>query len=147
MDGGAQSTCGGSQTTAGHGGGLVGGYSKNTGSWYYGHIAYGGSQTAGGSFTYGSNTYHNGIQGEFGKGANSGTCAAGGGGGYYGGGSVYTAGGGGGSSFVSGYDGCDITYRDFHKDINGNLFEFTDVTLEQGNNIGNGKATIEFIRE
>ena len=126
-------------------GGLVGLESANYGSNYYGHVAYGGSQTSGGSFKYGYHAYYNGVYGGFGVGANAGTCAAGGGGGYYGGGAVYTAGGGGGSSFVTGYVDCDTTYRSYHKDINGNLMNFENVILNQGTNTGNGKAKIEFI--
>lgn len=126
-------------------GGLVGGQSFNNGSHYYGHIAYGGTQTQGGGFTYGRQSYHNGAYGGFGYGANAGTCASGAGGGYYGGGSVYTASGGGGSSFVTSYPQCDTTYRNYHKDIKGNLIQFEDVVLNQGVHTGNGKAIIEYL--
>lgn len=143
--GGAQSTCGGINTSAGHGGGLVGLQSINSGSNYYGHIAYGGSQTSGGGYKYGVNAYRNGAVGGFGYGANAGTCASGAGSGYYGGGTVYTTGGGGGSSFVTGHEGCDTTYINYHKGIDGTQITFTDVILEQGTNKGYGKAKISLV--
>lgn len=143
--GGAQSSCGGNNTSAGHGGGLEGVYSKNLAGAYVGHIAYGGNQSAGGSYVYGSNSSYVGSQGSFGCGASAPTCAAGGGGGYYGGGSVYTAGGGGGSSFVAGWEGCDNTYSDYHKNINGDQLVFKDVKFLQGNNDGNGYAILSYI--
>lgn len=130
--GGAQSSCGGNNTTAGHGGGLAGIESRNISGYYAGHIAYGGNQISGGSFVYGSNAYRNGVRGQFGIGASANTCASGGGGGYYGGASVYTAGGGGGSSFVTGYDGCDTTYRNLHIGIDGQLVNFRKCYYEAG---------------
>lgn len=143
--GGAQSTCGGTNTTQGNGGGLTGAYSKNTAGNYSGHIAWGGSQTEGGSYTFGNSSSREGYKGSFGIGANAGSCGAGGGGGYYGGGSVYTAGGGGGSSFVSGYNGCDTTYRNKHTNIDGELFQFSEVLMQQGGNYGNGYVKISLI--
>ena len=135
--GGAQSSCGGSSTTAGHGGGLTGVYSNNPSGTYAGHYAYGGSQTAGGSYKAGSNSANNGVKGSFGQGAYANTCASGGGGGYYGGGSIYTAGGGGGSSYAAGYAGCDTTYSAYQ----GGL-KFTNVSMTQGGNTGNGRVRI-----
>lgn len=105
--GGAMPSCGGSNATAGHGGGLVGTTSWNRSGSYVNNTSYGGSQTAGGGFKLGSNASNNGAYGGLGYGAAAGTCAGGGGSGYYGGGSLYTSGGGGGSSFISGYPGCD----------------------------------------
>ncbi len=145
--GGAQSTCGGINTTAGHGGGLIGEQSTNIAGTYNSHIAYGGTQTAGGGYKYGANSSYIGSIGIFGMGANAGTCSAGGGSGYYGGGSVYTAGGGGGSSFVTGYEGCDTKYINYHKTIYGTQIEFKNVVLEQGVNIGYGKAKISLISQ
>lgn len=143
--GGGQSTCGGTNTTAGNGGTLNGVNSLNLGGSYYGHIAYGGTQTVGGGFKYGNNAYYNGVQGGFGYGAHAETCAAGGGGGYYGGGSVYTTGGGGGSSFVTGYTGCDTTYRSNHLDKSGKSFNFSHVTMTEGTNDGDGKVLITYL--
>lgn len=145
--GGAQSTCGGINTSAGHGGSLVGAQSENIAGHYYGHIAYGGTQTYGGGYKFGNDTSWIASYGSFGAGANAGTCSAGGGSGYYGGGSVYTAGGGGGSSFVTGYDGCDTTYINYHKAIDGTQIIFNNVTLEQGVNNGYGKARISLVKD
>lgn len=145
--GGAQSSCGGVNTTAGHGGGLIGGQSTNLAGHWNSHIAYGGTQTSGGTYQYGANTSYIASMGTFGMGASAGTCSAGGGSGYYGGGSVYTAGGGGGSSFATGYEGCDTTYINYHKAIDGTQIEFKNVVLEQGVNIGYGKAKISLISQ
>lgn len=123
--GGAMPTCGGTAATAGHGGGIEGVHSENTAGTYVGNIAYGGTQTAGGSYRPGATNYApsngNGI---LGTGANAGTCGAGGGGGYYGGGTVYTAGGGGGSGYIGGV-------------ING--------SMTTGVRTGNGKASITYL--
>lgn len=97
--GGAQSICGFSPTTAGHGGGLNGIQSFNNSSRYYGACATGGTQSTGG--TGNRNPINNGS---FGYGAPGAECGAGGGGGWYGGGSCYTAGGGGGSSYIENLD-------------------------------------------
>lgn len=121
----------------GNGGGLTGVGTLNTSGTYKDAQTVGASQTRGG---YGATTrwYNSGhTEGSFGKGAMAAQCAAGGGGGYYGGGSEYTAGGSGGSSYVSGYSGCDTTYRAQQ----GNL-TFRDVTMTQGVNTGNGRAQI-----
>lgn len=121
----------------GHGGGLVGAGTNNPSGTYAGAATSGGSQTAGGT---GIGKYDSQATGSFGIGANAAQCAAGGGGGYYGGGSEYTAGGSGGSSFVTGYSGCDTTYRAQQ----GN-FTFSNVVMNQGGNTGNGKAKISLL--
>ena len=140
--GGGGSGCASSHNP-GHGGGLTGVNTINSG-YYFGAQAYGGTQTAGGygngqTSTNGGSSYWScdRKQGSFGKGADAAQCGAGGGGGYYGGGSNYTAGGGGGSSYVTGYTGCDTTYRSQQGGYN-----FTDVVMAQGGNTGNGKVAI-----
>lgn len=144
--GGAQSTCG-NIATAGHGGGLVGTTSYNMG--YQGRaqdVARGRAYSTGGSQTAGGKGYNvndgsgNKTNGSFGQGAYSLSCASGGGGGWYGGGSAYTSGGGGGSSYVTGYPGCDTTYRNYQGGYN-----FTNVSIIAGHNKGNGKAKITYM--
>ena len=128
----------------GHGGGLVGVTTVNTG-YYYGASSYGGTQTAGGS---GNGQYTiNGVtsgshvgSGGFGYGANAVQCGAGGGGGWYGGGTTYTSGGGGGSSFAAGYFGCSTAYSGSQGG-----FKFSDVTMTQGVQNGNGAAYITYL--
>lgn len=73
-------------------------------------IAYGGTQTEGGTWS----GLYNGVGGDNGSFGKAGfrnqsiDYGGGGGGGYYGGASrVYAQAGGGGSSFISGYEGCD----------------------------------------
>lgn len=120
---------------AGNGGGLNGGTSYNVQSSYTASTASGGTQTTGGS---GYSPQYNSVQtGLFGVGAYGSQCGSGGGGGYYGGGSAYTAGGGGGSSYVTGHAGCDTTYR-----ANQGGYNFTNVILQQGGNVGNGQVRI-----
>lgn len=131
----------------GHGGGLEGATTTNTGS-YYGASATGGTQTSGG-YGNGQFNYNNSgtwtacarAYGSFGTGSNAIQCGAGGGGGYYGGGSNYTAGGAGGSSYVSGYPSCDTTYLENQK-VHGVNLQFSDVVMQQGGNIGNGRVRI-----
>lgn len=121
----------------GNGGGLTGAGTLNSSGTYALAQTVGATQTAGG---YGANTkwFNSGhTTGSFGKGAMAAQCAAGGGGGYYGGGSEYTAGGSGGSSYVTGYTGCDTTYR-----AKQGGFTFKNVTLQQGVNTGNGVAKV-----
>lgn len=144
--GGGGSGCASSHNP-GHGGGLTGVTTINTG-YYYHAMATGGTQTQAGYgngqvSTDGGATYWGcpRTAGKFGAGASAAQCGAGGGGGYYGGGSNYTAGGAGGSSYVSGYTGCDTTFRDSQK-INGAYPVFTNVDLQQGGNTGNGRARI-----
>lgn len=117
-----------------HGGGLTGG----TGG--YGNpgiVATGGTQTSGGSGW---------IAGSFGIGGGTTSTSyndgGSGGGGYYGGGRANGANyaGGGGSGFVTGYTGCDTTYRNNHKGINNELLNFTDVVMQNGVKTGNGSA-------
>lgn len=133
--GGGGSGCA-SNHNPGHGGGLTGATTRNASGSYAGASASGGSQTAGGK---GVGSYKNtgSSAGSFGKGGNAAQCAAGGGGGYYGGGTEYTAGGGGGSSFAAGWSGCSTAYTSYH----GGL-KFTNVTLQQGGNTGNGRVRI-----
>lgn len=146
--GGAQSSCG-RKATEGHGGGLIGGSSINMN--YVSGLTWEESRTRayslGGGQAYGGAGYNiNDGQtarvgsGGFGYGAASVVCGAGGGGGYYGGGTGYTSGGGGGSSYVTGYPGCDTTYRSKQGGYN-----FTGVVMTMGTNSGNGKAKISFI--
>ncbi len=132
--GGGGTGCASVLNPRGDGGGLIGKSTYNNHPSYTGAMAYGGTQSAGGSGYYSNN---NNRTGGFGFGANGSQCGAGGGGGYYGGGSVYTGGGGGGSSFVTGYPGADTTYRHLHNGLN-----FTNVSMVQGGNTGNGKARI-----
>jgi hypothetical protein len=130
----------------GHGGGLVGVTTVNTG-YYYNSQASGGTQSAGGignaitsndgGATYWGTDY---TQGGFGYGGNAAQCGAGGGGGWYGGGSNYTAGGGGGSSFAAGYFGCSTAYSGSQGG-----FKFSDVTMTQGVQNGNGAAYITYL--
>ena len=145
--GGAQSSCGNS-ASSGHGGGLVGGTSFNMSYQSRDNetarsraYSLGGSQSLGG-LGYNVNDGQTARigQGGFGYGAASVVCGAGGGGGYYGGGTSYTSGGGGGSSYVTGYPGCDTTYRNKQGGYN-----FTGVVMSQGVNNGNGKAKIAYI--
>ena len=110
---------------AGHGGGLIGGAGS-----YYPDIPTPDSPGQGGTQSDGGTGQ---TKGGFGDGASSSPsqntdCAGAGGGGYYGGGSgyhnEYTGSGGGGSSYISGYDGCEIhksklTFR-YPKMIPGN---------------------------
>lgn len=131
--GGGGSGCA-SNHNQGHGGGLQGAGTLNSTGTYAGAATTGGSQTQGG---YGSGKFSYKETGSFGVGAGAAQCAAGGGGGYYGGGSEYTAGGSGGSSFVTGYPGCDTTYR-----AKQGGFNFKNVTLLQGGQTGNGVARI-----
>lgn len=146
--GGAQSSCG-RRATAGHGGGLtaVTSYNLNykaTTQTSARNIAYseGGSQTGGGRGynTNDSGSGWTGKNGGFGYGAAAPTCASGGGGGYYGGGSGYTSGGGGGSSYVTGYPGCDTTYRNLQGGYN-----FSHVSIIAGIREGNGEAKITYM--
>lgn len=144
--GGGGTGCASSLKPSGNGGGLTGSSTFNNHSDYKNSIAYGGTQSSGVSgngFYYDKNSVKHTCptgQSSFGIGANGVQCAAGGGGGYYGGGSCYTAGGGGGSSFVTGYTGCDTTYRAKQGNLN-----FKNVTLQQGGNNGNGKAKISLV--
>ncbi len=143
--GGGGSGCASSHNR-GHGGGLVGVATLNTpGSYYHDASASGGSQitggTAVGAYSGVDDTSNGKKTGGFGRGANAVQCGAGGGGGYYGGGSEYTAGGAGGSSYVSGYAGCDTTYRNSQR-VGGEYLAFSDVELRQGGNIGNGYAKV-----
>lgn len=134
--GGAQSTCGQTYTSAGHGGNLTGGRSFNSGPVYYGSYSNGGTQTSGGT-SY-SPYYHNEIYGSFGYGAPGAICGAAGGGGWYGGGSAYTSGGGGGSSYAAGYPGCNTSYLHSHQqDI---ILE--NVEFKQGVNKNHGYVII-----
>lgn len=119
----------------GHGGGLTGRGTVSTYGGYVGAATEGGSQKVAGR---GAGQYPNKSAGGFGYGANAAQCGAGGGGGYYGGGSEYTAGGSGGSSFVTGYEGCDTTYRGQHRGLT-----FQEVNMTQGGNTGAGKARIK----
>lgn len=119
--------------TGGAGGGFTGGGAVTSG--YEANYGY-GSQYSGGAAGAG------GVSGGFGYGGantNSGADYGGGGGGYYGGASGGGAfqGGAGGSSYVSGYTGCDTTYR-----ANQNNTAFADVTLQQGVRVGNGYAKV-----
>lgn len=121
----------------GHGGGLVAPTTLNIASSHYaGASASGGSQTAGGR-AIGKWTNNGASTGSFGVGANAAQCAAGAGGGYYGGGTEYTAGGSGGSSYVKGCAGCDKTYTASQGNIT-----FSNIVMEQGKNVGNGKIVI-----
>lgn len=121
----------------GNGGGLTASGTRNTSGTYAGAATSGASQTSGGTGIGKFSGGNNRTTGVFGKGAMAAQCAAGGGGGYYGGGSEYTAGGSGGSSYVTGYTGCDTTYR-----AKQGGFTFKDVTLQQGGHTGNGVAKI-----
>ena len=123
-----------SNHNAGNGGGLTGAGTKNETGIYAGAATSGGGQHSGGT---GVGKYTERRSGGFGVGASAAQCAAGGGGGYYGGGSEYTAGGAGGSSFVTGYAGCDTTYRSKQGNLN-----FTNVVMQQGGNVGNGRARV-----
>lgn len=123
-----------SNHNAGNGGGLTGAGTRNATGTYAGAATSGGSQHAGGT---GVGKYTERRSGGFGVGASAAQCAAGGGGGYYGGGSEYTAGGAGGSSFVTGYAGCDTTFRSKQGNLN-----FTNVVMQQGGNVGNGRARV-----
>ncbi|WOO37861.1 glycine rich domain-containing protein [Anaerocolumna sp. AGMB13020] len=119
--------------TGGAGGGINGGGAVTSG--YEANYGY-GTQTGGGTAAAG------GVNGGFGYGgANTNSAAdyGGGGGGYYGGASGGGAyqGGAGGSSYVSGYTGCDTTYR-----ANQKYAAFTNVTLQQGVRAGNGYARV-----
>ena len=118
----------------GNGGGLTGAGTRNNSGTYAGAATSGGSQHAGGA---GIGKFTDKRSGGFGVGASAAQCSAGGGGGYYGGGSEYTAGGAGGSSFVTGYAGCDTTYRSKHGGLN-----FTNVVMQQGGNVGHGRARV-----
>lgn len=119
--------------TGGAGGGINGGGAVTSG--YEANYGY-GTQTGGGTAAAG------GVNGGFGYGgANTNSAAdyGGGGGGYYGGASGGGAyqGGAGGASYVSGYTGCDTTYR-----ANQKYAAFTNVTLQQGVRAGNGYAKV-----
>ena len=138
--GGGKSTCGGSNTTPGHGGNFTGAQSYAIGGGSYaGSYSNGGTQTSGGT-SY-NNHGNKGNYGSFGAGGDAVECGAGGGGGWYGGGSGYTSGGGGGSSYAAGWSGCDTTYRKEQ-----NYTTLTDVTYSQGVNVGNGYAIITCIK-
>lgn len=145
--GGAQSTCGGTNSNAGAGGGLTGGTALNqSGNQYTGSTSYGGTQTAGGTSFNKSGQWA--TPGSFGKGANSDTCGAGAGGGYYGGGATYTTGGGGGSAFISGHSGCNaINSSGTHtgQSIHYSGFSFTDTIITSGTQDGNGSIKITLI--
>lgn len=71
-----------------------------------------------------------------------------GGGGYYGGGRAngFNYAGGGGSGFVTGYTGCDTTYRNNHKGINNELLNFTDVVMQNGVKTGNESDSLSLVR-
>ena len=146
--GGGQSTCGGTGTNGGHGGGLIGTQSYNSnGGAYTGSYANGGSQTSGGTAANSTRQWY--LYGGFGYGANSNNCGAGGGGGYYGGGSTYTAGGGGGSSFISGLTGCNaINANGVH---NGQPNHYSGMVFQNGITIagvqdGNGAIKITLLQ-
>lgn len=104
------------------------------------------SQTAfiGGVETPGYNAGQNyGYAFGIGGSATNGTDTGGAGGGYYGGRVTNNnnGGAGGGSSYVSGYTGCDTTYRAYQKVGGANLTP-SDVSVQVGGNTGNGKAII-----
>lgn len=134
--GGGGSGCASSHNP-GHGGGLVGVTTRNPSGSYAGASSSGGSQTAGGRGV--GNFSATSTVGGFGAGGNAAQCSAGAGGGYYGGGTEYTAGGGGGSSFVTGYSGCDTTYRGQQGGLS-----FSSVALQQAGNTGNGRARVSY---
>ncbi|WFR59583.1 glycine rich domain-containing protein [Anaerocolumna sp. AGMB13025] len=137
--GGGGTGCASVLNPRGDGGGLIGKSTYNNQPTYLGSYATGGTQTAGGD---GYSPQYPAMHrtGSFGYGADGSQCGAGGGGGYYGGGSAYTGGGGGGSSYVSGYAGCDSTYRTYQ----GNA-AFSDVSMVQGGRTGNGYARVTVI--
>lgn len=146
--GGGQSVCGGSNTSAGHGGGLTGtqSYNNQSSGAYIGSYSNGGTQTAGGASWNNTNSWH--YNGGFGYGSNSDTCGAGGGGGYYGGAASYTTGGGGGSSFVSGLAGCNAINSAGVHTGQPNHFSgliFTNPATVAAVNDGNGAIKITLI--
>ena len=110
-------------------GALTNGYEANYG---------GGTQHSGGQASSG------GVSGGFGFGGGTQNAGdyGGGGGGYYGGasGGGYFQGGAGGSSYVTGYTGCDTTYRSKQGG-----FTFDKVQMQQGTNAGNGRAKITLV--
>lgn len=125
----------------GAGGGLTGG-SGTTSNQDSAGLAYGYSIGTGGTQINGGSTiqYLNGkyistaVTGTFGAGTGS---QSGGGGGYYGGGYAVHGGGGGGSSYVTGYTGCDTTFK-----TSQGGFTFTDVNMDKSVREGNGFARI-----
>ena len=110
------------------GSGGAGGGMTSQGAWINGsyNSSYCATQTAGAAFGIGGTPTTN-------------TDTGGGGGGYYGGRVTNhnNGGAGGGSSYVSGYSGCDTTYRSSQGNVS-----FTDVTMQQGGHTGNGVAKI-----
>ena len=138
-------------------GGAGGGYIGNNGGNFYSnstnYVGYGGSQTAGGSFSATFSSSYSG-NGSFGKGSNG--LASGAGGGYYGGGSSgYSS--GGGSSYIANNNLISTSTITKHMTCYNCATSTTDTTKTLSNSnvssnptsdyskLGNGYAVISFI--
>ena len=142
----------------GDGGGLKGSDGHNTDvSLSYVNAENGGTQTFGGIGTFRTdNDNSSGKNGSFGLGGDGAyNYSAGGGGGYFGGGgggNNYSAwtGGGGGSSYISGYEGVSsidesstlINLKTTGASYHYSGLYFLDGQMKDGNNYGDGNATI-----
>ncbi len=134
----------------GYAGGATGGAGGRNGGWSNYCIAYGGSQTRGGTYDMGSSGvggYGVPTEGSFGQGGSGrgwSSAGAGGGGGYYGGSGCNINGGGGGSGYIGGVTS-NTTLGVTANTISGNaampITTINSTTTEVGHS-GNGYARI-----